>query len=297
MIRFFKFAVLSGLLSLTMSACSLAGYGYELVPWWLNKQLSSYVTFNASQQAMLDEDLDALHEWHRQTQLPVYVAFLEKVSDRWSVENDRPDVPEMTAWRDQLIQAWQDLAKQMAPGLARIMVTLTPEQLDEIEAGFKEQAKLRDEENQADLDATPQQRFNERVDRWVDRAKDFFGSITELQHARLAHQARKAPEVSAWWLERQTHRTKLLNLIKSVATEKPPIKVATERIYQSLITYGRPTTPEMQKLSDATRTASRSATAELFASTSTEQVEHLQSTLAGYVDILRGVRGYASASN
>jgi len=129
MIRFFKLAMLSGLLGLTLSACSLAGYGYELAPWWLNRQINSYVTFSASQQAMVDEDLDALHEWHRKTQLPVYVAFLEKVSNRWSAENDRPGEADLKAWRDELIQAWQALAKQMAPGLARVMVTLTPEQL------------------------------------------------------------------------------------------------------------------------------------------------------------------------
>ena len=53
----------------------------------------------------------------------------------------------------------------------------------------------------------------------------------------------------------------------------------------------------MQKLSDATRAVSRAATAELFASTSTAQVEHLQSALAGYVNILRGVRGFVSAGS
>jgi len=111
----------------------------------------------------------------------------------------------------------------------------------------------------------------------------------------LAQQVRQAPEISAWWLEREKHRAKIIKLFRSIATEKPSAEVATERVYQSLITYGRPTTPAMQKLSDATRAASRAATAELFASTSPEQVEHFQSTIAGYMDILRGVRGFAAA--
>jgi hypothetical protein len=295
MIRFFRLAILSGLLGLTLSACSLAGYGYELAPWWLNRQLSSYVTFSASQQAMVDQDLDALHEWHRKTQLPVYVAFLEKVSDRWSVENDRPGEAELSAWRDELIQAWRNLAKQMAPGLARIMVTLTPSQLDQIEAEFRERAKSNQEDIQTDPNSTAEQKFNARVDRWVSRGESFFGSITEVQHARLAHRVRNAPEVSAWWLEREKHRTKVIELFRSIASEKPEPAVATERVYQSLINYGRPTTEAMKKLSEATRNTSRAAAAELFASTSAAQVEHLQSELAGYISILRGVRGFAAA--
>ncbi|WP_269748127.1 DUF6279 family lipoprotein [Enterovibrio coralii] len=62
-------------LTLFLSACTNQ-LAYNTLPFWIDYYLSDYVDLNSFQQKQLEEDLDAFHEWHRQTQLPKIRALL-----------------------------------------------------------------------------------------------------------------------------------------------------------------------------------------------------------------------------
>jgi hypothetical protein len=74
--RFIKFILIITLLGLTNS-CGFVKTAYNNSPavasWWLD----DYFDFTSSQKAVLKPALHQLHDWHRQRQLPEYVAMLQ----------------------------------------------------------------------------------------------------------------------------------------------------------------------------------------------------------------------------
>ena len=65
-----------------LGACSLLRTGYDqadhLSLWWIDRKLN----LNSTQSRWLKPELKALHDWHRQTQLPGYAALLDAISRR-----------------------------------------------------------------------------------------------------------------------------------------------------------------------------------------------------------------------
>lgn len=76
-------------LALALNGCSLIKTVYSNAPeamhWWLD----GYFNFTQPQNAVLKPALHKLHDWHRQTQLPLYIKFLQQAQHDLSEEKNR----------------------------------------------------------------------------------------------------------------------------------------------------------------------------------------------------------------
>lgn len=73
-----------GFLVLTGCTTRLA---YNLADWWISWEVHGYVTLADDQQLQLKEDIKTLHDWHRRTQLPRYMEFLQDLSQQLAKEH------------------------------------------------------------------------------------------------------------------------------------------------------------------------------------------------------------------
>jgi Family of unknown function (DUF6279) len=169
------------------SACSAVRLGYGQVPTLAYHWLDGWVDFDDTQGAKARDALEAMHRWHRRTQLPDYARWLEKTA----AEMPRGDITadEVCRAGKDLEARWFALVDHLAPAAAELMSSLSDAQIARLEKRFDEGLKrFRDEHGKGDAKA----REKASLERGVSRSETIYGSIDDAQRALLA-QAAKTP--------------------------------------------------------------------------------------------------------
>lgn len=204
---------------LLATGCSMASLGYEFFPTWAHWQIDSYLSLEAEQKAIVQRRLSELHGWHRQSQLPGYVEFLRTTRER-AMTASAPQQADTV--RKTLQTAWNPIAEQIAPGMAELLLTLKPQQIERMAAQFaKENRKTRDEYLPG---GRPDARQDARVERIRKRFEYFLGDLTVEQEKLLRQHARDAPPNEEHYLaEREARQQRFLTLVRRVQTEAPAL--------------------------------------------------------------------------
>lgn len=166
--------------ALVLVGCSAMGLAYQQLPnlsyWWLD----DYFDFNSAQSAQVRNGLDSVAQWHQQTQLEPYAQLLDRAS---ALATTRFTAQQACLWLNDATQRAGDIATQVAPLAVPIMASLGPKQLVHYQAYIdKRNAKWRDEQ----LDATPQERLEFRLERSIKQLNRFYGSLSSAQKASVA---------------------------------------------------------------------------------------------------------------
>lgn len=167
------------LLAVALSGCSAVRLGYNQAPELAYWYLDSYIDFTEPQTGQVRTDLAALQAWHRQTELPAYVALLER-AQRLMPSNVTPEqLCELYADARPRVQA---LTERVEPTLSAVTLTLKPEQLAHLARQLdKRSEKWRDEW----LDGTPGERQTRYYKQLLDRAEMVYGRLDSGQRAAL----------------------------------------------------------------------------------------------------------------
>jgi len=214
---------------LLVTACSSTKLGYDAMPIWLGWQLDRYLALDAAQREMASASIDAVHRWHRQTQLPAYSAFLGSVRARL----DGPIEPEeIGRWREEALTAWAPLAERIAPDVAALALTLRPAQLERLARRFEE--SNRDERRKL-LPETPEQREAARIERVLERVRFFVGDLPSQQEREIRAAAAALPPSEGDWLaEREARQKAVLGVFGRIVRERPPQDVAHRWVRETL---------------------------------------------------------------
>ena len=195
---------------LIATACSAIRLGYGQVPMLAYRWLDGWVDFDDAQEAKVREALEAMHRWHRRTQLPDSAQWLEKTA----AEMPRGDITgdEVCRSAKDLEARWFALVDHLSPAAAELAASLTDAQLAHLQKRFDEgMKKYRDEHGKGDAKA----REKASLERSVSRSETFYGSLDEPQKALLA-QAAKTPlwEPEVVIAERKQRVRELVEIIK-----------------------------------------------------------------------------------
>jgi len=167
------------LLVVGVQACSVVKIAYnqaiELSFW----QLDGYFDFNDTQKLRVREELAKLHQWHRQTQLPVYIEALQ----RWQVWLPG-EVTEAQACAvyDEVRTKLQAISDRALPAAGSVAATLVPEQLSAMQKKF---SKTNAEYRSQFIEGTPSALIEKRLKKAVSRAEMLYGPLGEPQLAVL----------------------------------------------------------------------------------------------------------------
>lgn len=162
-----------------LQACSVVKIAYnqaiELSFW----QLDAYFDFNDLQKPRVREELAKVHQWHRQTQLPVYVEALQ----RWQAWLPG-EVTEAQACAvfDEVRSRLQAISDHALPAAGSVAATLVPGQLDAMQKKF---SKLNAEYRSDFIEGTPAALLEKRLKKAVSRAEMLYGPLDEPQLAVL----------------------------------------------------------------------------------------------------------------
>ena len=168
------------LLAISMASCSMAKTLYNNAPeamhWWLD----DYFDFTESQNKKLKPALHAMHDWHRQTQLPLYVEMLQKTQSHLRKE----EIESSTVC--ETMKSMQDLMQNIQLETSSTIVEIAPLLSDEQLSYFQKMLQKRAIKWKAEwLQETQEERMEARLDKTIDYAETVYGSLNKTQKNML----------------------------------------------------------------------------------------------------------------
>ncbi len=182
---------LFGLIVILETACTVKTL-YNQLDWLLADHLESYVELNNEQQKLLYKQLDQTLLWHKSSQLPLYVQWLQ---DFKADISNKPTTQAVEQNVFQLQLFLRVLRSHAANELSPLLATLSTAQRNELYASM---AKKNEEFADKFIRISRQEQIEQYIERMENRFDEWLGTVTDEQENLI-----KASAVS----------------IKSVATE------------------------------------------------------------------------------
>ena len=275
-------ALLAALVLLGLGGCSAVKLSYQNAPeltyWWLD----SYFDFNDAQSRPLRAELQSLHAWHRQRELPLYLGALEQMQ-RLAPNSVTPvQVCELI---DALRPRLQALLDRAEPGITALVPALGPTQREHLARQFdKRSQKWREEW----LSGTPQERQARRLKRLVERAESFYGRIEEPQLTVLrASVANSAFDANLSEREARRRYRDTLQTLRLLQDGKQDSAVIQAQVHGLLARSLRSPELDYRTYSDRLNQENCETLSALHNSTSAAQRVQLEETLKDYASDVR----------
>lgn len=214
---------------IVLAGCSALRLGYNQGPrlayWWLDR----YVEFDEAQAPRVQTAIDDWFEWHRATELPVYLDLLEQAQ--------ADALADMTAaqacrWSDEILARVRSGYDAAIPAMADVARTLTPRQVRLVE---RRHAKNNERYRADYLQDSAEERLKGQLERVVERAEDFYGRLDPAQRARVAEWVADSPfDADLWFAERRRRQQEVVQGLHRLRTEGLPADEAHATLRQLL---------------------------------------------------------------
>jgi Family of unknown function (DUF6279) len=283
--RRWRWIIGAALLAL-VTGCSMVRVGYSQAPmlayWWID----GYLDLDGAQSARLREGLDQWFDWHRRNELPAYAALLAR--GQREVMDPGLSPQQFCAWRDELQRRIDAATEQATPALARLLPTLTPEQLTHMERKLaKDGESLRNDFAQPDRTERAQASFK----RTLERYENFYGRLDDSQRSRLAQMLAASPfDPDRWLAERERRNRDLLATLAGVsaaaragdasAQARAAVRLLAERAQRS-------PRPEYRAYQERLVQDNCALAAAMHATTTPAQRRHARDKLKGWEEDMR----------
>ncbi len=272
------------LAALLLSGCSTIKLAYSNAPelsyWWLD----GYLDFNSAQSSRVRSDLLALHDWHRQHELPLYVATLEKLQ---GMAGTSVTAGQLCAVYDELRPHLRALLDKSEPTALALAPTLTAAQLTHLARQFDKRAEKWREEWIA---GTPAARLERRFKQLLERVEPFYGQLDKAQRAQLQSVLAQSvfdPDLNhRETLRRQHDAVQILRRVQGSNLDELGVRLEMRGLAARFMA-----SPDADYRQYAARWQLDTCTtlATLHNSSTAEQRRHLRETLRGYESDLRAM--------
>jgi hypothetical protein len=218
-----------------LSGCSTLKVAYnnsdDVMYWWLD----SYADLQDGQKQLTRDALADLLRWHRQQQLPEYVALLKRIQTM--APNDLTPA-QVCAVTEEMRTSATTLLRYVEPASTKLATQLKPEQLRSIRQRFDKTNKTWKEDW---LDPSAEDRLQYRNKQAANRLEDFYGRLDKPQREALNLWLSKSkfdPVMS--FTERERRQADSMQTFQRMAQEGSPTPQAqsmlrglTERTFNS----------------------------------------------------------------
>lgn len=260
-----------------LSACT-TGFVYNRLDWVVAWYVDGLVSLDDKQEDRLHDIVRRTLVWHRQSQLPRYIALF----DEMAVEADRPVSAERLEARYQQVAGFlDDFLRHVLPDAAGLLATLTDEQISELMKNVEEDNEDIWDEFAGD---TPEVRQKRRVKNAVRSLQRFVGRLSADQSVLVESRLGRLHDVSDQWMERRRHwQGRFFDVLRSVPGG-PPLEAALLDLAMNPDQFD---TGDYRRRVDGNRRLIMSMIAELSEGLTPRQRKHLRQKFEEYADDLR----------
>jgi hypothetical protein len=268
-----------------LSGCSALKLVYnqadEAVYWWLD----SYVDLTDKQKPLAKDALRQLHLWHRQNQLPEYVALLQKVR-AWAPHDIQPE--QVCAVTQEIQNSFISALQQIEPDATKLISQLSEPQLQRIR---KKYDKLNQEWRGDYLDVSEEKRLRNRNKQLLNRLEDFYGNLDAPQREAVQQWLKKStfnPTIS--FKERQRRQADALQTFTRITHSGSQLVNSSQSQLRAWVDRGfTPPDEAVHAYSQTLRQENCDGFAKLHNSTTRAQRERLAENLINYENIVQSL--------
>lgn len=195
-VRVKKIIVISFILLL--SGCSTK-FVYKNLDWLVYWYVDDFVALSDEQERVVDVNLAAWLEWHKNDEIPKYIAHLNELSD--DIQMQQLSLDKMDYHQQKAAEHWTRLKARIIPDLVEMAPMLSQEQVNsmfkEIEALNEEEAQEREEL----LAKSIEQRKKRSIKRNIKNLERWFGNINSEQESLVENMYGQYHSNGELWLE------------------------------------------------------------------------------------------------
>lgn len=178
-------------------ACT-ANMGYQFADTLIEWKINDYVELNDAQSGRLAKEIDELHLWHAQTQLPQYRKQLVSLRDK--IERKTLSRDDMVAVEKQLLGFWHNVQIELN-SRADLLSQLSIDQRQQLISNLEDTQQERYDEWQEAQNENAILRQLDRIEDIEETLNSVMGELTKAQKARLRKWVKASPDLDALWLD------------------------------------------------------------------------------------------------
>lgn len=205
-----KFRIVAIILLLTagVTACSMAGFGYDIAPRLAVRYADDYLQLSNRQEARALQLFEARKELHQRDELPQYALFMADIEQRFE---QGPTADDIDHALERVSDFWSLAIERTVPAITTILLDLDEDQLDAFEnrlADSEERYRERIEEHD------PAKELEERI----EDIEEWTGELDEEQRALVQERLATLNDTRVAWLEWRIERnSRLMALLREQA--------------------------------------------------------------------------------
>ncbi|MFI8483042.1 DUF6279 family lipoprotein [Pseudomonas sp. NPDC078700] len=191
-----KGLIAATMLCFTLSACSMVGFSYKHMDWWLMWKIDDALNLTSEQKDLLKPQLQTLLNWHCSAELPNAISWLEQTQQL--LEQPAPSSEAITQQITQIDTAFKRIARKVTPTATQLLSSLSDEQVSDLYESLEEQNQ-KDREEFLEPALTTQ--ISERSTRMQERLEPWLGKLRPEQVKRIDAWAASLGQQNRIWLE------------------------------------------------------------------------------------------------
>jgi hypothetical protein len=283
-------AALSLLALTVLAGCSMIKIGYGQASGFAFRWIDRYVELDDPQELRVRTALDEWFAWHRRTQLPDYADLLARAQSE--LPND--STPErMCAWAREIRTRVDTALERAAPVIAEVALTLSPAQITAIE---KRYASTNDEYRGDFVQRDMVKRRRAAVQREIERAESFYGSLDAGQREFVARSMAASPyDADIAFAERQSRQQDVVAMLRRLTSARAGQADAEGEVRAALQGFQRSPRESYRRYSERVVAHNCAYASALHNGMSAEQRRAAVKKLKGYETDFRTLAGEAAS--
>ena len=275
-----------------LQGCGALRLAYNQSPLATYWYLDSYLDFNPPQRPLVKAALDDIQQWHRQTQLPLYIETLEKMQQQ--IPKDVSVAQACTLYaevQDRLLVTFEGIATRLqsqgqsegqGAGM-KVLASLESTQLTHLQ---KKLAKANAKYRKDFVDGPVSKLREKRLEQAVSRTESLYGNLTSKQESLLdARLEASGFDPEAAYAERMRRQQDLLQTLRNLRQSSAAIM--STHLGGVFARVAMSPDPNYRDYSQKTRMQACQTFADLHNSMSQEQRQKALDKLRGYEQDLR----------
>ena len=213
----------AAMLLMGLQGCGALRLAYNQSPLATYWYLDGYLDFNASQRPLVKAALDDIQQWHRQTQLPLYMETLDKLQQQMPKDISTAQACTLfTEVQGRLIVTFEGIAgrlqsegqKEGQGAGMQVLASLDNAQLAQLQKKLTQANATYRQEN---VEGPAPKLRDKRLEQAVSRAESLYGNLTSKQEALLdARLEASGFEPEAFYAERLRRQQDLLQTLRNL---------------------------------------------------------------------------------
>lgn len=184
-------------LTLSLAGCSTVRLAYERLDWIARWEAGRYVSFTREQRSVFDRGFAEFWRWHREEELPVWIAELRSLAARTDTLDtlDRARLAQMSERYGQMLRR---LTAQLAPLACALGPELSNAQTEELLAAVDEDV---DDFREEHVERSPEQAREDALEAIEKPLRRWLGHLDDEQRRMIRAWNDARPSVAQDWLD------------------------------------------------------------------------------------------------